>query len=171
MCCNWDKHLRGKFDPFSYLQVIESDHFQNNFKTSLTSKFARQRYLYVSLISSAIGPPGELQQRYSALWLVFLILLGHFSSPLLSELMHTSPWVPWQWLGGSNLGVQSGCQGFSVWPPIPVLSEEKHTAPIFSTCRPGYRFHNEGALVIGRTPLSSWVLFLSLYPQDVIISW
>ena len=63
---------------------------------SLTSKFARQRYLYVSLISSALGPAGALQQRHSALWLVFLILLGHFSSPLLSELMHTALRVPWQ---------------------------------------------------------------------------
>ena len=106
MWCNWDKHLRGKFDALSYLQVIEFESFQNNFKTSLTSKFARQRYLYVSLISSAIGPPGVLQQRYSAPWLVFLILLGHFSSPLLSELMHTSLWVPWQGLVGSK----SGCQ-------------------------------------------------------------
>lgn len=34
---------------------------------------------------SAIRPPGELQQVYSALWLVFPSLLELRSSPLLSE--------------------------------------------------------------------------------------
>lgn len=71
--------------------MIKSDRFQKYIKTALTSKFARQSYLFVSLILSAIRPPGELQQMYSALWLVFLILLEHLSSPLHSELQEHIP--------------------------------------------------------------------------------